>query len=150
MKQYVPDLKAQFGFSRPPGLDSKTWKHLEPMFEALQRAQREGGRFRFYGYLTEVYRTYRKWKDRGISKRMARHLARYFKIPRRKRTNTIRILIDASFPTLDSKRKSRWSRALEFAALTKTTPEDLPKLFKTSSGITGCARLATDRKPKRT
>ena len=149
MKHCVPDSKAPFTFSRPVGLDYKTWRYVEPIFEALQQAQHHTGRFRFYGYLAAVYRTYKEWKDLGISKRMARHLAKYLVIPRRKGTSPARTLIDATFPALDPKQKSRWSRALEFAALTKTTPDNLPELLKNSSEIAGSARLATKRKPKR-
>jgi hypothetical protein len=149
MKHCVPDSKAPFTFSRPIGLDSKTWRYVEPIFEALQQAQHQIGRFRFYGYLAAVYRTYKEWKDLGISKRMARQLAKCLLIPRRKGTSAIRTLIDATFPALDPKQRSRWSRALEFAALTKTAPDNLAILFKNSSGIAGCARFATKRKPKR-
>jgi hypothetical protein len=149
MKHYVPDSKASFILSRPFGLDSKTWRYLEPIFEALQQAERQTGRSQFYGYLAAVYRTYKEWKDLGISKRMARHLAKYLVIPRREGTSPVRTLIDVTFPALDPKQKSRWSRALEFAALTKTTPDDLPKLFKNYSGIAGCARFAAKQKPKK-
>jgi len=99
--------------------------------------------------LAAVYRTYKEWTDLRISKRMARHLAECFEIPRRKGTSPVRTLIDATFPALDPKQKSRWSRALEFAALTKTAPETLPALFKKHSGIAGCARFAAREKPKR-
>ena len=149
MKLRVPHSNGSFNFSRPIGLDSKTWKCVEPIFQALLQAQHQIGRFRFYGYLAAVYRTYKEWKDLGISKRMARHLAKYLVIPRRKGTSPARTLIDATFPALDPKQKSRWSRALEFAALTKTTPDNLPELLKNSSEIAGSARLATKRKPKR-
>jgi len=149
MKRRVPHSKGPFTCCRPIGLDAKTWKCVEPILQALQQAQHEIGRFRFYGYLAAVYRTYKEWKDRGISKRMGRHLAEHFKIPPRKGTSPVRTLIDATFPALDSKQKSRWSRALEFAALTKTAPENLPELFKKHSGIAGCARFAAREKPKR-
>jgi len=149
MKLQVPRSKASFKVSRPIGLDSKTWKYVEPILEALQHAQHQIGRFRFYDYLASVYRTYKEWKDLGISKRMARHLAEHFEIPWRKGTSPVRTLIDATFPALDPKQKSRWSRALEFAALTKATPENLPELFKKHSGISGCARFAAREKPKR-
>jgi hypothetical protein len=149
MKQCVPNSKASFTFSRPIGLDSRTWRYVEPIFEALQQAQHETGRFRFYGYLVAVYWTFKEWKDLGISKRMARRVVKYFKIPDRKGTSPARTLIDATFPALDSKQKSRWSRALEFAALTGSMPDDLPKLFKNHSGVAGCARLAAKQKPKK-
>jgi len=134
---------------RPNRLDTKTWRYVEPILRASQRAQSETGRFRYYRYLTVVYRTYKEWKKLGISKRMARQLARCFETPQRKSTSPIRTLIEATFPGLDRKRKSRWSRALELAALAKTQPDQLIMLFKNHSGIAGCARLAADEKPKK-
>jgi hypothetical protein len=119
MKLGVPDSKASATCSRPIGLVSKTWRYVEPILETLQQAQHQTGRFRVYGYLVAVYRTYKEWKELGISKRMARRVAEYFNIPHRKGTSPARTLIDATFPALDPKQKSRWSRALEYAALTK-------------------------------
>jgi hypothetical protein len=43
MKNRVPK------FSRPTGLDTKTWRCVEPIFKASQQAQRETGRFKSYG-----------------------------------------------------------------------------------------------------
>ena len=143
MKNRVPK------FSRPTGLDTKTWRYVEPIFNASQQAQRETGRFKSYGCLVAVYRTYKEWKDLKISKKMASQLAKSFKIPRRKGTSPVRTLIDVTFPALDAKQKSRWSRALEFAALTKVAPENLPNLFKRHSGIAGCARFAAIQSPKK-
>jgi hypothetical protein len=149
MKLRARDSNAPPIFSRPIGLDPKTWRYVEPILEALQLAQQEPGRFKYYGYLIAVYRAYKDWKDQGISKKMARRVVKYCKIPYRKGTIPIRTLLDATFPALDPKRKSRWSRALECAAMMKVSPDDLPKLFKNSSGIAGCARLATKRRPKK-
>jgi hypothetical protein len=99
--------------------------------------------------LVAIYRTFKEWKELGISKRMARQVAKYCDIPHKKGTSPARTLIDATFPALDPKQKSRWSRALEFAALMMVTPENLPKLIKDRSGIAGCARFAARQKPKR-
>jgi hypothetical protein len=149
MKLRVLHSNDSFPFCRPIGLDSKTWRYVEPIFEALQQAQHQTGRFKFYDYLEAVYRAFKEWKDLGISKRMARYVAKYCATPLRKGTSPVRTLIDATFPALDPKQKSRWSRALEFAAMTKVTPDDLPKLFKNYSGIAGCARFAAKQKPKK-
>jgi hypothetical protein len=150
MKRHdITDSKTSFTLSRPTGLDSEPLSYVEPIFKALQQAQHRTGRFKFYGYLAAVYRIFKEWKDLGISKRMARHVARRLMTPRRKGASPARTLIDATFPALDPKQKSRWSRALEFAALMKTTPENLPKLFKNHSGIAGCARRAAKQNPKR-
>jgi hypothetical protein len=149
MKIRVAHSNGSFKFSRPIRLDSRTWRYVEPILQALQQAQHQTGRFTFYGYLAAVYRTHKEWKDLGISERMARQLAKYLEIPRREGTSPVRTLIDATFPALDPKQKSRWSRALEFTALVKTTPDDLPKFFNNRSGIAGCARSAAEEKPKK-
>jgi hypothetical protein len=149
MDKRVQNLKSSSNFSRPIGLDTKTWRYVEPIFAALQKAQQQTGRFKFHDYLVAVYRTYQEWSELGISRRMTRRVVKYFEIPHRRGASPARRLIDATSPALDLKQKSRWSRALDFAASTKVTPDDLPKLFKNSSGIAGCARLATKRKPKR-
>jgi hypothetical protein len=149
MKFRAQGSKSSSTFSRPIGLNPNTWRYLEPIFEALHQAQPQTGRFKFYGYLEAVYRTCKEWKDMGISKKMTRHLAEYLEIPRRKGTSPVRTLIDATFPALDPKQKNRWSRALEYAALKKVTAENLPRLFKSHSGIAGCACLAAKQKPKK-
>ena len=134
---------------RPTNFDAKTWKSIESLFKASHRAQCATGRFKFYPYLVAVYRTYKEWKDLGVSKKMSRRVAKAFKTGSRKNTNPVRTLIDATCPALNSKQRSRWSRALEFAAFTKATPEQLPNLFKNNSGIAGCARGAAKQKPKK-
>jgi hypothetical protein len=149
MKHYVPSSKTSDSLHRPIGLDSKTWKYVEPICEALQQAQRQTGRFKFYCYLAAVYRTYQEWKKLGISRKMAGDLAKCLAIPRRKGTHPVRTLIDATFSALDPKQRSRWSRALEFAAVKRVAPESLPEFFKKYSGIAGCARFAAEQKPKR-
>ena len=83
MKNRIPK------FSRPTGLDTKTWRYVEPIFKASQQAQRETGRFKSYGCLVAVYRTYKEWKANGISKRMSRRVAKHFGTARRKETNPI-------------------------------------------------------------
>ncbi len=100
MKTRVPK------FSRPTGLDTKNWRYVEPIFKASQQAQGETGRFKSYGCLVAVYRTYKEWKDLKISKKMAGHLAKFFRTPRRKGTSPVRTLIDVTFPTLEPKQKA--------------------------------------------
>jgi hypothetical protein len=78
MKTRVPK------FSRPTGLDTKTWRCVEPIFKASQRAQRETGRFKSYGCLVAVYRTYKEMEGFQNFGKMAGHLAKSFKTPRRK------------------------------------------------------------------
>jgi len=135
--------------TRPAGLDARTWGYIKPVLWASRNAQQQTGRFKYDSYLIAVYRTRKEWKANGISKRMSRRVAKHFGTARRKETNPIRTLIDASFPDLDPKQKSRWSRALEFAVITKVLPKDLPKLFGKYGGIAGCARFAARYGPKK-
>src|ERR1700722_18347261 len=114
MKLRARDSSSSPSLSRPIGLDTKTWRYLEPIFEALHRGRQQSGRFRFYGYLEAVYRTYKEWRDLRISNRMARRIAKQCGSPYRNGTSPARTLIDATFPNCDPKQKSRWSRALEF------------------------------------
>src|SRR5260370_29976632 len=135
--------------TRPAGLDARTWGSIKPVLWASRNAQQQTGRFKYDSYLIAVYRTRKEWKANGISKRMSRRVAKHFGTARRKETNPIRTLIDASFPDLDPKQKSRWSRALEFAVITKVLPKDLSKLFGKYGGIAGCARFAARYGPKK-
>src|ERR1019366_522590 len=60
MKLRLPHSNGTFTFSRPIGLDSKTWIYLEPILQTLHQAQHQIGRFRFYSYLAAVMHTYEK------------------------------------------------------------------------------------------
>jgi len=122
MKNRVPK------FSRPTGLDTKTWRYVEPIFKASQQAQRETGRFKSYGCLVAVYRTYKEWKDLKISKKMAGHLAKSFKTPRRKGTGPVRTLIDVTFPALDAKQKQMVAGS-RICRLDKGSPRKSTKPF---------------------
>ena len=75
---------------RPTNFDAKTWKSIEPIFKASQRAQRATGRFKFYPYLVAVYRIDQKWRDLGVSKTMSHRIAAAFKTACRKSTNPVR------------------------------------------------------------
>ena len=150
MKLRDPHSKTHsFAPHRPKGLDSKSWEYIRPIMKALQRSHQQIGRFRFYNYLAAVYATYAAWQERGICKSMTRKLVGYLGNRCRQGTSPIRTLIDATFPALDPKLKSRWSRALEFAAMKKTSPDDFLHLLERSSGIGGCARSAAKETPKK-
>ena len=90
--------KTALNIRRPTNLDTKTWKSIEPILKSSQQAQRATGRFKFYPYLVAVYRTYQEWKNLGVSKKMSRRVATAFKTSRRKSTNPVRTLIDATCP----------------------------------------------------
>jgi hypothetical protein len=90
---------------RPTNLDAKTWKSIEAILNSSQQAQRATGRFKLHPYLVAVYRTYKEWRDLGVSKTMSRRVANAFKTARRKSTSPVRTLIDVTFSALDPKQK---------------------------------------------
>jgi hypothetical protein len=80
---------------------------------------------------------------------MAKKVARHLGLPWRKGTSPIRTIIEATFPTEALKQKSRWVRALEFAAEEKTAAKELKELFRSKGGVSGCAGNAARFDPKR-
>ena len=100
LKKRVPYSRTSF----PGGLNIETRRYLEPISQALQRAQQRTGRFRFYDYLGAVYRTYKQWQHLGISKKMARHLVK------------LRI------PVMTTMRSGAW-RPLDPVETTRAAPE---------------------------
>ena len=135
--------------ARPRNLDSKTWNALKPVLLEARRAQQQTGRFRYYDYLTAVFRAYHHWKAQGISKAITRRIAKQYGLAPTPKMGPIRILIEVTLPGPNQKQKSRWTRALAFAQLTKINPHEVPKLFGKFGGIAGCARFAARNCPKK-
>jgi hypothetical protein len=55
----------------------------------------------------------------------------------------IRVILEASCNQPDLRIRSRWIRALEFAAAKNIASDDLPKFLRANGGIAGCADLAS-------
>jgi hypothetical protein len=69
-------------------------------------------------------------------------------ISRRKGASPIRVLIEATFPSADSKQKSRWVRALQYASSEGASADELRSFFRSRLGVAGCAHLAAKHQPK--
>jgi hypothetical protein len=123
-------------------------KLIEPVTTSAHKLESRTGRFEIYVYLSAVYRIYRGWKRRKIAHRTARLMAHRLDIPRRKGVSPIRILIEATFPSADSRQKSRWVRALQYASSEDASPHELRSFFRSSQGVAGCAHLAAKHQPK--
>jgi hypothetical protein len=102
-----------------------------------------------YDFLEVIYRVYVDWKCRKIAKRSVRTLADQLVIVRRKGMSPIRVLIEATHPNADFKRKSRWVRALEYVYSESVSPSQFRKFVRTRGGVAGCARLAVNVNRKR-
>jgi hypothetical protein len=133
----------------PLAPDPGTANELEVLRRIAKQINRGNGRFGLYEYLVATYRLYRKWRRSGLEKVTAKKVARHLGLSWRKGTSPFRIIIEATFPTENFKQKSRWVRALEFAADEKTPAKDLEELFCLKGGVAGCARKAARSDPKR-
>jgi hypothetical protein len=122
---------------------------IKPAKDAAARLKQAIGRFAIYEFLETVYRIYVVWKRRKIAKRSGRTLARELNIVRRKGMSPIRVLIESALPTADLKQKSRWTRALEYAANEEVPPKKLRKFIHAHGGLAGCARLSAQVTRKR-
>lgn len=129
--------------------DLEIANELEVLRRLAKQINRGSGRFAFYNYLIETYRLYRKWRRSGLERVIARKVARHLDLPWHKDTSPIRIIIEATCATEASKQKSRWVRALQYAADEKTAASDLEELFRLKGGVAGCASNAARFDPKR-
>jgi hypothetical protein len=127
----------------------RTESELAAVRKLANKVKRQNGRFEFYNYLTGVYRLNRRWRHSGLDNTTARRVARQLALPWRKDTSAIRIIIEATFPIATSKQKSRWVRALQFAAEENTRSKELKELFRSKGGVAGCAQAAARRDPRR-
>jgi hypothetical protein len=122
---------------------------LQPVFAAVSRLSRDNGRYAFHPYLTEVYRVVRRWSRKRIRKRQARRLAYIAKTDTRPNAQSFRVIIQATYPSLEAKMASRWTRALEYALSEQTPVSELDNYFRSSGGVAACARRAALELPKR-
>jgi hypothetical protein len=124
---------------------------IQPAKGAAAGLKRRVGRFEIYDFLEAIYCVYIDWKCRKIANRSSRTLADELTIVRRKGMSPIRVLIEATLPSADIKQKSRWVRALEYAAHNGTPAKRFRKFVRANGGISGCARSAVqvDRRRRR-
>ena len=122
---------------------------IQFMHKAAAALKRRGGRFEIYGYLAAVYSVYVRWKRRKKANRSARALAHELNIVQRKGMSPIRVLIEATVPSVDFEQKSRWVRALEYIHSENVSPSQFRKFTRTRGGVAGCARLADGVNRKR-
>lgn len=120
---------------------------MKPVQLAAAQVHRTKGRFAFYGYLRTVYLVVWRW---GLSKRRkAKELAELAYLSSRTGLQPYRVIIDATYPSLEAKMASRWTRALEYAYAKNVPPSKLVDFFSEAGGVANCARCAADSDPKK-
>lgn len=118
--------------------------------DVVSRSKR---RFREYRYLRSVLRAYRYLADNKLLSALMEIAPAVLMAPVRASWHPLRVLIEATMWTeIDYRTRSRWTRALEFAAAKQIEPDQLAQFFRANNGIAGCADLAskTASKTRRT
>jgi hypothetical protein len=100
--------------------------------------------------LRDLYQVYLELRSRRKARKATRRIAKISKLPLRRKSHPIRILIEASVGPEDARQKSRWVQALKYVDGWQLPPEKVRWCFNENGGIAGCARkYAINRKAAR-
>ena len=135
--------------SKMPDRVAAQFLELQPVLAAVSTLSRDNGRFAFHAYLTAVYRVVWHWSRKRIRKRQTKRLAYIAKADTGPNAHSFRVVIQSTYPSLEAKMASRWTRALEFALSEEVPVSELTKYFLKSGGVATCARRAALELPKR-
>lgn len=116
---------------------------VEKVREAANKATKSKRRFADYRYLRSVLRAYIYFEDDDLLPSMVEIAPSVLITPVRANWHPLRVIIDASCKTPDLKKRSRWTRALEYAVAEKIDAKDLGRFFRAHNGVAGCADLAS-------
>lgn len=101
-----------------------------------------------YGYLTAVFEIVSRWKQQRRAKAKSHHALAATKSPRALRTEdpfTVVICCTSDPCKVDTKTRSKWSRALRFSERFKPDTLSLAQFIKSKGGNNECAAQWSDR-----
>ncbi|WP_338821867.1 hypothetical protein WDM22_33025 [Bradyrhizobium septentrionale] len=130
--------------------EQKIVERIAKIRNAARRASKSKRRFADYRYLRSVLRAYEYFSDENLLPRLSEIAPSVLITPVRQGWHPLRIIIEATCIQPDIRMRSRWTRALEFAAASKIDPDELPRFFQANGGIAGTADMASKTRPKRT
>ena len=113
-------------------------KTIDDLRELERNCFASRSRFAFYDYLAVVFKLYVQLRRTKQAKKAARLIVKLFELRNQKRTQPIRVILDAT-STADIKTRSRWSRALRYAWHERKTWKDLGSFLRENGGPAGCA-----------
>ena len=96
-------------------------------------------RYWMYAYLQDVYEVFLDFQTKGISKKAARRIVKLLKLPIRRKSHLLRVLVEASAGVEDNRTKIKWVNALRVAFGWLQRPTRLEWFFGVNGGIAGCA-----------
>ncbi|MBR0939244.1 hypothetical protein [Bradyrhizobium jicamae] len=130
--------------------EQKIVERIAKVRKAACRASESKRRFADYRYLRAVLRAYDYFLDEDLLAQLGEIAPCVLLTPVREGWHPIRIIIEATCVQPDVRVRSRWTRALEFAAARKVDPDQLPRFLQANGGIAGAADMASKTRPKRT
>ena len=96
-------------------------------------------RYWMHPYLKLVYEVFRDFRSKGISKKAAPQIVKLLKLPIRRKSHMLRVLIEASAGVEDNRTKIKWANALRYAFGWLQPATRLEWFFRVNGGIAGCA-----------
>ena len=116
---------------------------LAEVIEVWKRYRSTNGRDAVYMYLEMVFAVVRRWQRLERSKKNSRAILRLRGGARRMRIEPFSILIfcTADPKVADAKTRSKWSRASQYARISKPGNQPLTAFIKSNGGINACAGM---------
>lgn len=107
-------------------------------------------RFAEYRYLKAILRAYRYLNDNELLSAMMEVAPAVLIVPVRSGWHPLRVLVEATmWKEIETKTRSRWTRALECALAQNIPSDQLPQFFRANGGVAGAADLMSKTRPKR-
>jgi hypothetical protein len=118
---------------------------LDRLRSAWEDAQSSRDRNAIYGYLTAVYGLVAWWTAEGREIDRARRALRLGRLKVSEREDPFAAVIrcTADVAKADRRTRSKWSRALRYAAVYKPNAEALERFIKRKGGVNACAARFT-------
>jgi hypothetical protein len=123
---------------------AKAWEaEIKSKVEDLRQLEKQAfgprhGKTDFYEYLKGIYNAC-NWTDLEEAARLARRVAKVYKLDARKNKGPILTLIDATSKQ-DRQVKSRWTVAIEYGVAQNARGTALKKFLEKNGGVAGCAK----------
>jgi hypothetical protein len=119
---------------------SRLSSELETLRAVSKRTFSSGNRMAVHGFLAAIFNLVTRWEAEDRLEEGLYRLLDSLKAPVPLRIGeAFAVAIYCTAPNQDDKRRSKWARALRYAAANKPDDESIRKFFKRKGGINACA-----------
>ena len=129
---------------------SRLSSELETLWAVSKRTFSSGNRMAVHRFLEAIFNLVSRWEEEDRLEEGLYRLLDSLKAPvTLKIGEAFAVVIYCTAPHVDKKSRSKWARALRYAAANKSVDESIRSFFKRKGGINACAsRYAQDvRRP---